>query len=383
MATRPVARIAIAAALLLVAWRAVHVNTVLYADVNRPVTRAPAGAAPATAAAEALRANPADTRALLVLARESDQASDAAARIYASAIALAPVDRTVLHEAAAADLRNGRVAESVPRLEALVTHYLAERPAVFTVFGQMLASPAHRGLVEARAGTGPMWLGAFIAFACAQLDPLHFASLFMRRAAAGQASSEEVSCVTDRLRRAGQWGVAYQAWINSLPRARLVDVGNVFNGGFEHPASGVGFDWVVTESPAQAVEFAPAQGAAGTRALRVAYTGKRLDGAALRQYLALAPGRYELSGKVRMDGVESVRGIQWIVRCGMEARGPGIASSERFMGAGPWRGFAVAVTVPASCPGQVLSLEPAGMGEGATYVSGIAWFDELRLVRAR
>jgi hypothetical protein len=53
------------------------------------------------------------------------------------------------------------------------------------------------------------------------------------------------------------------------------------------------------------------------------------------------------------------------------------------MGAGAWRGFAVAVTVPAGCPGQVLSLEPAGMGEGTTFVSGTAWFDELRLARAR
>ena len=140
---------------------------------------------------------------------------------------------------------------------------------------------------------------------------------------------------------------------------------------------------MIMEGAAQSVEFAPARGAAGERALSVAYTGKRLEGPALRQFLAVAPGRYELTGKVRLEGLDSVRGIHWVLRCGSDARGAGIASSERFMGAAPWRGFAVPVTIPAGCPGQLLSLEPAGLGEGATFVSGAAWFDDLRLTRAR
>lgn len=383
---RPIARFAVAAALLVVAWRAFYVNTVIYGEVNRPVARAGASPSPAAAAVETLLANPAETRALLVLARERDSGAGAAAaaQAYAAALALAPIDLAVLREAAASDLRNGRVAESVPRLDALATHYQAERVAVFAVFAQMLASPAHRALVDARAGAGPEWVGAFIPFACTQLDPLHFAPLFMRHAAAGRATRDEVRCVTDRLRRAGHWDAAYQAWLNSLPRSMLADVGYVFNGSFERAATGVGFDWMVDEGPAQSVEFAPARGGAGERALRVAYTGKRLEGPALRQYLALAPGRYELTGKVRLERVESVRGIHWILRCGADARGSGIASSERFMGAGTWRGFAVPVTIPREgCPGQVLSLEPSGLGEGTTFVSGTAWFDDLRLTRAR
>src|SRR6187549_3481686 len=109
MASRAAWRFVVAAAFALVAWRAVHVNTVVYGELNRPLARGSAGAAPAVIAAEALLANSAETRALLVLARENDAGAGAgaAARIYATALALAPIDRAVLREVAASDLRNG------------------------------------------------------------------------------------------------------------------------------------------------------------------------------------------------------------------------------------------------------------------------------------
>ena len=379
------ARVAIAAALALLAWRAVHVNAFVYADENRPVTRPAAGEPLAQAAAEALRANPADVRALLMIARERDHASDASgtAAAYEAALAIAPVERVALHEAAAADLRNGRVAEALARMDALATHYDEERPAVFEVMGRMLGVPQHRALMEARAAQDPRWLTAFMAVACAKVEPQDLAPLFMRRAAAGRSRPEEVGCMTDRLRRAGQWPLAYQAWLNSLPRARLSDVGYVFNGGFEHTTSGVGFDWIVAGEAVQAVEFTPARGATGDRALRVSYGGKRILGPALRQYLALAPGRYQLTGRVHLDGLSSVRGVQWTVRCGVEPNGIPLASSERFLGSEPWRAFTFPIAVPSGCPGQVLTLEPAGLREGTTFVSGAAFFDELRVAHAR
>lgn len=380
----PAARLAIAAALAMLAWRSIHVNAVVYDEHNRPVTRPAPGMAPGLAATRALHANAADVRALLLVARDKDASGDAAgsAAAYGRALALAPVDRVALHEAAAWDLRNGRIAEAIVRMDLLASHHPETRPAVFDVFGRMLARPEHRALVEERAARGPEWAGAFVIFACGRLDPLHAAPLFMRRAASGKAPPEEARCVIDRLRRAGHWPVAYQAWLNSLPRARLADVGHVFNGGFEHPASGVGFDWIVAEDAAQAVEFTPAPGASGQRALRVTYSGSRIAAPALRQYLALSPGRYELSGRVKLEGLSSVRGVRWTLRCEAPGRAP-LASSERFLGSVPWRAFAAAATVPAECPGQVLALEPEGLDEGTTFVSGSALFDELRLARAR
>lgn len=376
---------AMAAVFMLLAWRVIHVNAVVYGETNRPVTRVLPGESAAEVASAALRANPAEVRALLVRAREHEQAGDGerASRAYASALELAPVDRAALHEAAAADLRHGRTAEAVGRLDALVSHYEEARPAVFPVFARMLANPAHRALLEARAVRDPAWMDTFVPYACANADPQYLAPIFLKRAAAGKARREEVVCVIEKLRRAGRWDVAYQVWLNTLPRARLAEVGHVFNGGFEHPASGLGFDWIAEDAPGHTVDFAPAVGSAGVRALRVTYTGKRLAGPALRQYLAVPPGRYELSGRVRLEALQSVRGIQWVLRCGLEARGKPIAASEPFLGSGEWRRFALDAVIPGGCPGQVLSLEPVGLDEGTTFVSGTARFDELRLARAR
>ena len=193
--------------------------------------------------------------------------------------------------------------------------------------------------------------------------------------------------MTEKLRAAGRWEQAYQVWLNTLPRERLADVGYVFNAGFEHAASGVGFDWMPSRGAERetghAVEFAATRGAGGKRALRVTYNGKRQAVPAIRQLMALPPGRYELSGRGRVDSLNSVRGVQWTLRCAAADEAPPLAASERFLGSSEWRPFTVELAIPRDCPGQVLQLEPVGMHEGTTFLSGTAWFDDLRLARQR
>jgi hypothetical protein len=213
------------------------------------------------------------------------------------------------------------------------------------------------------------------------------APLLQKRVATRRALPAEIDCVSEKLRASGQWQAAYQVWLNSLPRERLADVGHVFNGGFEQAASGIGFDWRTAQGPERqaghAVEFASSSGGGvGKRALRVTYNGKRQAGPAIGQFMVVPPGRYELSGLARGEGLNSVRGVHWAVRCGdRDVRAPALGSSERFIGSSEWRAFTFPVIVPASCPGQVLELEPVGFHEGTTYLAGSVWFDELRLAR--
>jgi len=388
MTAAQIARVAFAVLALAILWRVLHVNAFVYADANRPAWRVPpegAGRLPALRAA--LDANPADARALVQYGVESDRAGDAATakRAFASAIEIAPIDRAALRAAAALDLREGRIADAVKGLDRLVAFYPDTREMVFPLFARALGQPEARAALEALAGGRTSWMGAFVVFACRDrdADPMLVAALLGRRAAAGLAQREEVGCLTERLRRAGHWQAAYQLWLNSLPRERLADVGFVFNGGFEHAPSGVGFDWIADASSAQGVEYPVAGGATGRRALRVTWSGKRVGGPVVRQFLALEPGRYELSGSARLDGLQSVRGIQWTLRCaGEAAAAPPLGVSPRFLGSGDWQRFAFPVDVPPRCAGQVLQLEPVGLHEGTTYVAGKAWFDNLRLARA-
>ncbi len=388
MTAATIARVAFAALALVLLWRVLHVNAFVYADANRPVWRVPAeGPARLPALRAALDANPADARALTQYGVESDRAGDAATakRAYASAIEIAPIDRSALRAGALLDLREGRIADAVKGFDRLVSIYPDTREMVFPLFARSLAQPEARAALEALAGGRASWMGAFVAFTCRdrEVDPMLAAAVLGRRAAAGLAQREEVGCMTERLRRAGHWQAAYQVWLNSLPRDRLADVGFVFNGSFEHTPSGVGFDWIAEASPAHGVEYPVAAGTAGRRALRVTWSGKRVGGPAVRQYLALEPGRYELSGSARLETLQSVRGVHWALRCASgAATAPPLGVSARFLGSGDWQRFAFPVDVPSRCAGQVLQLEPVGLNEGTTYVAGKAWFDDLRLAHA-
>ena len=170
-----------------------------------------------------------------------------------------------------------------------------------------------------------------------------------------------------------------------MPANRLADVGFIFNGGFEYASSALGFDWIADTRPEResghAVEFSRTRGAAGERALRVEFNGKRQSGIPISQYLALAPGRYELTGVARPDGVHAGHGAQWTVRCAGEGNGASapLAASGRFVGSSDWQPFAFDVTIPPGCRGQLLQLETVAPASGPVYLAGTLWFDNLSL----
>lgn len=376
---------------LLLLWRIIHVNAVLYEDTGRP--RLPAASSPGASEREGLfgliRENPAQVAALLMLAREYERESDAkrAAGAYELAYQLAPHDREVLGAAAEFNLRNGNVAEGLGLLGRLAESYPETRERVFPVLAGILASRQHAQAWDAVVARGQDWIGPFVLASCNRgVDPAMLAPLQLKRVASGKVTPQETACLVDRLRLAGRWEEAYQLWLNSLARERLSDVGFVFNGSFEYAPSGIGFDWVATKRPERevghTVDLVQTIGAVGKRALRVAFNGKRQVGIPIAQFLALAPGRYVLSGQGRPEGVKAGRGVQWTVRCvSGEKAGAPVATSERFVGSSEWRRFSVDLSIAPDCAGQILQLEPVGADGGATFLAGTVWFDDLVLRR--
>ncbi len=384
-------RLGIVVVALLLLWRVIHVNAVLYADSGRP--RLPAassyGASERETLLDLIRENPAQVASLLVLAREYERDSDAkrAARAYELAYHLAPHDREVLGTSAEFQLRNGNVAEGLGLLGSLAESYPETRERIFPVLAEILASRQHAQAWDAVAARGQDWIGPFVLASCSRgVDPAVLVALQLKRIGSGKATPQETECLLERLRAAGHWDEAYQLWLNTLPRARLADVGFVFNGSFEYAPSGMGFDWVATQRPEREAghtgDVLATMGATGKKALRVAFNGKRQAGIPIAQFLALSPGRYVLSGLGRPEGVKAGRGVQWAVRCvSGDKPGAAIATSERFVGSSEWRRFAFDVAVAPGCAGQVLQLEAVGMDEGPTYLAGTVWFDDLVLRR--
>ncbi len=388
-------RIGIAALSLVLLWRVIHVNAVLYESTGRP--RLPLAADLGAALPdrellrEQLRDNPGHVAAVLLLARDAEgrDSFDEAARVYAAAYQLAPLDRDVLHAASAFFLARGRASEALVLLGRLVEHYPATRESAFPVIVAMLASKEQDSALDALTTRDPEWLGALIVSSCQRgVDPALLLPVFLKRVSSASAKPAEAACLVERLRRAGRWSEAYQVWLNTLPRERLNEIGFIFNGSFEFAPSGVGFDWMPTRQlereAGHSVEMARSTGGAGRRSLKVSFNGKRQLGSPIAQYLALAPGAYQLAGLGRSDGMRVGRGVHWTVRCVNEAiAGPVLASSERFTGSSEWRPFQFALTIAPACRGQVLQLEAVGVEESAAYITGAAWFDDLALREVR
>jgi hypothetical protein len=161
-------------------------------------------------------------------------------------------------------------------------------------------------------------------------------------------------------------------------------VGFVFNGSFEYPPTGVGFDWrpdrAAERESGHVAEFVPSREGSGQRALRVAYNGKRQVAPAVSQLLAVPPGHYRLTGRARIDRVSGPRGLQWVLRCASDDQGGVLGASDRFVGSSEWGPFSFDVEIPARCAGQVLQLEAVGTAQGTTFISGNAWFDDVALL---
>ncbi|HYC36831.1 MAG TPA: hypothetical protein VEC19_10440 [Usitatibacter sp.] len=395
VADRFAAGLLLLAALALLA-RIAWVNLVLYEDTGRPrlahveregVPAAPGGVPGIAPLRRILAENPAEVAALVSMAAGHEQVQDIAAadRAYRAALSIAPFDRQVLAVAAAHWLRKSDEL-GLELLARLIRTHPDARAAAFAALADNMASGGHAIVARLLAGN-PAWAGDFVRDACARgVDPMALVPALLARAGSGANVRSEGECVVAKLRAAGRWDHAYQLWLNLLPRERLGHVGYVFNGSFEDPAVVAGFDWILHRELERHVGNAPhviaTSGAAGRRALRVSYGGNRQVRIPASQYLALAPGRYELAGLVRLESLDAVRGIHWTLRCVDERGLKGIfASTERFHGSTDWRRFSAQVVVPAACPAQLLQLEPA-VPEGAlAVVSGVAWFDDLGLAR--
>jgi hypothetical protein len=387
------ARFLVAAVVLVLAWRVIEVNATLVDEDGRP--RPPQahhglyqGGDEASAAAALVRGDPAESAGYLVIARElrARGEGDAATRAYAAAYEVAPVDRDVLISAASDALQAGRTAAALDLLARALDNDPSVQDRAYPVMRQSLASGRYGPAWAAIAARNPEWLGGFVADGCRRgVDPLALVPLFLQRVARSAATPAETACLVDRLRDTGRWDEAYQVWLDTLPANRLADVGFIFNGGFEYASSALGFDWIADARPEResghAVEFSRTRGAAGERALRVEFNGKRQSGIPISQYMALAPGRYELTGVARPDGVHAGHGAQWTVRCAGEGNGASapLAASGRFVGSSDWQPFAFDVTVPPGCRGQLLQLETVAPASGPVYLAGTLWFDNLSL----
>jgi hypothetical protein len=224
------------------------------------------------------------------------------------------------------------------------------------------------------------------------LLPDFMAALTPDATAAGDATSDQAAnpdpgpldpvwrTYFDRLIKSGDGRNAYAIWVGLLPPAQLAGLGYVFNGGFEAPPSNSPFDWTLSPLKGATRAIVADQAAGGSSSLFVNFSGAPADYRQVWQTIVLAPASYSLSGKVRMDRLETSRGLQWRVYCRVGEATTLIGQSPFFSGSGDWSDFQFDFQVPPDkCEAQLLALELPARIPAERAIRGKVWFDDLAI----
>ncbi|TVR61246.1 MAG: hypothetical protein EA420_12435 [Candidatus Competibacteraceae bacterium] len=362
-------------------WRADH-PLALYRQARDRAEREPDAAEQQLQAAT--WANPTDALIYLTLAEvwERGERQREASALVEIADALGPLRSPALARSAEFWLRQEQLDRALARWSQLLRTRPGTANQIFPVLLNLAEQPAGQPLLAPFLAEPPEWWERFFIYAARNAPRAETVTfLYQNRQRQGALPTEaERRAYLDRLWRDERWLEAYLAWLGGLDEARIRALGNVYNGGFELPSSGVGFDWRMSSVRGAWVETARTYGMSGDRALRVRFDGQRVRFRHVFQYLYLEPGRYRLQGKVRLDNVRTERGLLWVVRCA--PGGPPLVESERFLGWDQWRTFAAEFAVPETdCPAQILRLELDGRAALDFTVEGEIWFDDLAIVR--
>lgn len=231
------------------------------------------------------------------------------------------------------------------------------------------------------------WWPEFFRWACDKAaNPEVLEAAYLARAVSGILTDSERKCLVGRAQREGNWQRSRQLWITGLPNEQKPTDDGIFNGGFETPLSGIGFDWIVRPVDGVTSEALPSRGARGSKALRVAFANKRYADSPIYEYMMLRPGRYTLSGAARADRLETWLGVQWGMYC-LSREGKlqrQLVRTRPFLGTTDWFEFQNQFAVPAECQVQMLRLELSNpqadaqtAGSVAARLRGAVWFDDL------
>jgi hypothetical protein len=202
-----------------------------------------------------------------------------------------------------------------------------------------------------------------------------------RRAGAGPISEAEHTAYQNRLLRDGFATEAYLSWLNTLePRARK-ELGLLFNGGFELPLRNAGFGWRVRSHDQLEIRPLRTQGSSGSASLMVRFRAFEDRFTHLSQRLILQRGTYRLTGRARVNGLETKGGVRWQVRCSGSGRNL-LGRSRVPVGDAHWSELSFDFEVPADdCETQDLRLVSAGTHGFELDIDGLLWLDDLKITR--
>jgi len=332
-------------------------------------------AAAASIATRLLRAAPLEGRALRVLGEVADRAGDdeRANALYEHAVILSPRDARSRRWLIRRDVTAGDHAGAVVQMDQLMRVSPSHRKSVLPLMAELARSPPFRDALVPALAADPAWRGAFLKELESGRHPDSAGPVAAALAQAGGLDSDERNRRIDRLIAQHEWGTAYATWASGLPAGTRLPL--VHNGDFAHVPGNGGFDWRLRRVAGVQVNFVPQPEGDGLMA-HVKFRRRPVATTGLEQPLLLGPGHYRLSVRMRAQGLQSQRGLEWIVQC---AGGPVAGRSEVIDGTFRWRNVTADFEITPECNGQWLRLRNRVAKGSGQATAGELWIDDVKV----
>ncbi|WP_232085990.1 tetratricopeptide repeat protein [Candidatus Nitrosacidococcus tergens] len=327
--------------------------------------------------------NPVDSRSYLMLGLLREKAGDSysARKLINTALNLSPRQWPLRLEAASFWIRQQQPELAVKSWNVALQMNRRLSKEIFPYLLNIAQNPNTIEVFEPIVRYTPDWWPNFFIYATENtIRPEILNSLYNMKRESGSPLKEERNAFVTRLQEEGYWTAAYEIWLNDLNKNEKKAINTPFNGGFEIPleSTGGGFDWSFLQPKGVKISTAATYGADGGSALRITFSGKRVQFRHFTQPMLLTAGRYEMQGKVRLDNLETTKGMQWKMYC-IAPEWNQIGESQRFIGANSWQLFNFSFYVPddKTCEVQLLRLELLGHAPADFKIKGTIWFDSL------
>ncbi|WP_133511689.1 hypothetical protein [Candidatus Thiosymbion oneisti] len=328
--------------------------------------------------------NPASSFPLLVLADKAKNAgdrdqADALIRIGAE---LMPANPTV-------QILVGNYWATLRNVGAAMTYWsqalVASRQASNKLFPTLLRlaeEPRTIGFFRSLAESPPSWWEGFFRYVTRQaqdLETVRTLYAFRRTTDGPPPTREERDHYTRRLKREGKITEAYLVWVNGLDEVEQAHLGIINNRSFEIEPTNTGFDWHLDRTDRVIVTTATTVGVEGKQALHLTFRRREKPYRHIYQPLFLDPGAsYRVTGKVRVDNLDSRGGLKWVVVCQFPTPRV-LGESGKFLGSSEWYEFSFRVQVPTDCMVQEIRLVSAGTYGFEHKMTGSIWFDAISM----
>ena len=334
-----------------------------------------------------INGNPADARpvvelAHLLLENGEKQRADALAK---HAVALMPAYVAVRLRVANYWIKREQWLQALENWSAVLITNKGQGKRIYPVMLKIAETEQARPILQNLALDPPSWWDDFFKYVTSNAKSLDavIALASMRQESGVPLSEEERANLVSRLIKEEHWPQAYLVWINGLSVAEQKHLGGIFNGGFELEIQNRGFGWQFPRNYMKKQVESKRQfgmGVTGAKALHLIFNNKEFRFNHVRQYLFLAPGAHQFSGRYKVDRLHGRGGLRWALYCVGDPQTV-VAESQRMLGTEDWSEIRFEIDVPESesCIAQELRLESTGKTTYDHKLEGDIWFDGLSI----